>query len=151
MPMISRVAKLHAGRRNSDTSLLKKDALKKDSLLGSGPCSPVLPRGLVAHVIVALVLVIVDQINAGKWFRISSPRKRSPFGNAFLFFIVYPTVMSWRGQGLPQLDVISLCQIASERQPYLDEIILLKMNMGKKGILKIFPYRNRSEYAELFP
>lgn len=95
MPMISRVAKLHAGRRNSDTSLLKKDALKKDSLLGSGPCSPVLPRGLVAHVIVTLVLILVDQINAGKWFRISSPRKRSPFGNAFLFFIVYLTVMSW--------------------------------------------------------
>lgn len=151
MPMISRVAKLHAGRANSDTSLLKKDDLKKDSLLGSGPDSPGLPRGLEAHVIFTLVFILVDQINSGKWFRSSSPRKRRPFGNVLLFFIVYSTAMSWWGQGLPQLDVISFYQTASKRQPCPDEIILLKMNTGKKRSLKILLYRNRSEHAELFP
>lgn len=78
------------------------------SLVGSGPCLPVLPGSLMAHVIVTLVLILLDKVSAGKWFWIGSPRKRSPFGNALLVFIVYATVMSWRGQGLPPLDVSSL-------------------------------------------
>lgn len=150
-PMSSWVAQLHAGRTNSDTSLLEKEEQKKDSLLGCGPCSPGLPRGLIALVIITLVLILVDQINSGKRFWISSPRKRRPFGNVLLFFIVYPALMSWWGQGLPQLDVISFYQIASERQPCLDKIILLKMNVRKKRSLKILSSRNRSEHAELFP
>lgn len=68
MPMINRAAKLHVGRTNSHISLIKKEQLKKDSLLGSCPCSPGLPRGLVAHVIITLVLILVDQINSDKEF-----------------------------------------------------------------------------------
>ena len=36
------------------------------SLLGSGPCSPVLPGDLMAHVIVALVIILLDKASAGK-------------------------------------------------------------------------------------
>lgn len=38
------------------------------SLLGSGPCSPVLPGGLMAHAVITLVLIFLDKIRAGKRF-----------------------------------------------------------------------------------
>lgn len=35
-------------------------------------------------------------------------KKKSPFSNVLLVFIVHATVMSWQGQGPPPLDVSSL-------------------------------------------
>ena len=59
------------------------------SPLGSGLCSPVLPGGLMACVIIILLLILLDKVSAGKRFWIGSPAKRNPFGNALLTLIVY--------------------------------------------------------------